>query len=452
MKICTPIILLKKLGGLSLCLYFSATCAYAQQALTLEQSLDLARQHNVNLRQASYNASKSTINLRSTQFAYLPTIGARADVSRVNGLTFDNVQGQVKRGNTTSSNPYISAQLVLFEGFSKFFELKRARKEAEANTYLLEQAQIDMEATVTGHFLQAILDRENARIARERISLLESQVNQIAKLEKAGVRTEGDVYQLKSQLATEKLNLITHENSYRQSLMLLSQAMNSGADTNYDLQTPTAMVDINESLPAFEEVLNKVVAGSPLLKASEATLAASKQNLNVVRSSLSPTLSLNGIIGSNFSSNIMQPDSENKIFTQIPYFEQLDQNQQKIVQLSLSIPVFNGFRNHFLSQNAKLDLRNAELDYIAAENTLRQTIQQAYQDVLAAQEKYNTVVANLEYSQKAFEAAKRKYELGLVDFFSYMESLNNKSRVEAELLQSKCEFYFKYRILTLYQG
>jgi outer membrane protein len=33
-----------------------------------------------------------------------------------------------------------------------------------------------------------------------------------------------------------------------------------------------------------------------------------------------------------------------------------------------------------------------------------------------------------------------------------MESLNNKNKVQAELLQSKCEFYFKQRILELYQG
>lgn len=130
----------------------------------------------------------------------------------------------------------------------------------------------------------------------------------------------------------------------------------------------------------------------------------------------------------------------------------LRQNQQNIVQMSLNIPVFNGLRNYFQSQMVRIDLRNAELDYVAAEKVLQQTVQQAYQDVLAAREKYNTVIANLTYTEKAYEMAKRLYEAGVMDFYAYLESLNNKNKAEAELIQSKCEFYFKQRILQLYQS
>ncbi|GAB3819718.1 hypothetical protein GCM10028895_18540 [Pontibacter rugosus] len=136
----------------------------------------------------------------------------------------------------------------------------------------------------------------------------------------------------------------------------------------------------------------------------------------------------------------------------MPYFDQLDFNQRKVIGLNLSIPVFNGLIRHFDAQTARLDLHNAELDFIASQNQLRQTVQQAYQDVLAAREKYNTVIANLDYTQRAFSSAKRRYELGNIDFFFYMESLNNMNKTQAELLQSKCEFYFKMRILELYMG
>ncbi len=442
--------LLKKLGGLIFCLSLAAA-ACAQQPLTLEKSLELARQNNVALRQARYNSTKADINVRRNKYGYLPSISANADVSRSNGLVFDNVTGQVQRGNTNASYPYLAGQVVLFDGFSKLFELKKSKQQAQASVYAAQQAEIDLETNITGYYLQALVDRENISISEQRIKLLEGQLSQMEKLEQAGVRAQDEVYQLKAQIATEKLNLITHQNNYRRANLLLVQEMNVEGNPNYTLEMPATPAEINMELPTEEEIMAKAMAYSPLVKSSAASLDAAKTDLKAAKSSFSPTLSLEGMVGSNYSSNIYK-DPENGNLTTMPYFEQLDLNQRKVVVLNLSIPIFNGLSRHFDAQTARLDLRNAELDYVASQNQLRQTLQQAYQDVLAAREKYNTVTANLEYTQRAFESAKRRYELGNIDFFAYMESLNNMNRAQAELLQSKCEFYLKKRILELYQG
>ncbi|MDX5437562.1 MAG: TolC family protein [Pontibacter sp.] len=150
MKNFTTRALLKKLGGLAVCLFVAAT-AHAQEPLTLEKSLELARQNNVALRQARYQSTKSDIAVRRNKFAYLPSISANADLSRTNGLVFDNVAGAVKRGNTTASYPYLAGEVVLFDGFSKLFELKKAQQQAQATEYAEQQAEIDLETNVTAY-------------------------------------------------------------------------------------------------------------------------------------------------------------------------------------------------------------------------------------------------------------------------------------------------------------
>ncbi|AKD03806.1 TolC family protein [Pontibacter korlensis] len=442
--------LLKKLGGLTLCLSLAAT-AHAQEPLTLEKSLELARQNNVALRQARYNSNKADISVRRNKYGYLPSISANTDISRTNGLVFDNVTGQVQRGNTSASYPYISGQVVLFDGFSKLFELKQSKQQAQATAFSEQQALIDLETNVTGYYLQALVDRENISISEQRVALLEGQLSQMEKLERAGVRALDEVYQIKAQIATEKMNLITHQNNYRKARLQLVQEMNVEGNPDYALQMPSTPQDISMELPTEAEVMANALAYSPLVKSSAAYLEAAKSELKVVKSNFSPTLTLEGMIGSNYSSNILKNPEQGDLST-MPYLDQLDLNQRKVVALNLSIPIFNGLSRHFDTQTARLDLRNAELDYVASQNQLRQTVQQAYQDVLAAREKYNTVTANLEYTQRAFESAKRRYELGNLDFFAYMESLNNMNKAQAELLQSKCEFYLKKRILELYQG
>ena len=442
--------LLKKLGGLAFCLTLTYA-AQAQETLTLEQSLTIARQNNVALRQAKYAQAKADIDVNRSKFSYLPAVSANADVNKINGQTFDNVTGQVKNGTTTTSFPYLAGQVVLFDGFTKLFELKRAKQLATASTYAAQQAEIELETNITNYYLQALLDHENISIVQERIKLLEGQLSKMEKLEKAGIRAQDEVYQIKAQLATEKLNLITFQNNYRRAMLQLAQEMNTNGDPIYTLQAPSTPMDLNMQLPTEQEVMAQTLGYSPSIKSSAASLDAAKSNLKVARSNFSPTLTLQGVLSSNYTSNVLR-DPANGDFTTIPYFDQLDLNQRKILGLSLSIPLFDGLSRHYDAQTARIDLRNAELDLLARQNQLRQTVQQVYQDVLAAQEKYNTVMANLEYTEKAFESAKKRYELGTIDFFAYMESLNNKNRAQTELLQSKCEFYFKKRILELYQG
>ncbi|GAB3819714.1 hypothetical protein GCM10028895_18530 [Pontibacter rugosus] len=282
--------LLQKLGGLTVCLILAGV-AQAQVPISLEKSLELARQNNVALRQAKYNSTRADIGVRRSKYSYLPSITASADVSRSNGLFFDNVAGEVKRGNTSTSQPYLVGQVVLFDGFTKLHELKQAKHNANAYTYAVQQAEIDFETNVTAYYLQALVDRENIHIAEDRIKLLQGQLEKIEIQERAGVRAQDEVYQIKAQLATEKLNLITHQNNFRRDKLQLVQEMNVEGNPDYELLTPDTPEDINMLLPAEAEIMQRALGHSPGVKSSAATLDAAKSNLKVIRSNFSPTLS-----------------------------------------------------------------------------------------------------------------------------------------------------------------
>ena len=48
--------------------------------------------------------------------------------------------------------------------------------------------------------------------------------------------------------------------------------------------------------------------------------------------------------------------------------------------------------------------------------------------------------------------AQKRFDAGVIDFYVYMETVNNKTRAESELLQAKYDFIVKTKILDLYQG
>ena len=95
--------------------------------------------------------------------------------------------------------------------------------------------------------------------------------------------------------------------------------------------------------------------------------------------------------------------------------------------------------------NAELFTRQTELDMI-------NTVQAVYLDLIAAQSTYNAAYENLEALEQSFSFVSKRYDTGNTDFYTYLESLNNKNRGEIELVNSRYSIVFRKKILDLYKG
>ena len=78
--------------------------------------------------------------------------------------------------------------------------------------------------------------------------------------------------------------------------------------------------------------------------------------------------------------------------------------------------------------------------------------QRDYLDLVAAQTSYQTAEENFEALNQTFEFIKKRFETGNTDFYSYLESLNNKNRAEGQLINAKYTIILRKRILDLYRG
>ena len=96
-------------------------------------------------------------------------------------------------------------------------------------------------------------------------------------------------------------------------------------------------------------------------------------------------------------------------------------------------------------ENAKLGVEQTELD-------VTNTVQRVYLDLISAQETYKAAQENLVALNQSFEFVKTRYENGAIDFYSYLESLNNKNRGEIELVNAKYSIVFRKKILDVYRG
>jgi outer membrane protein len=169
-------------------------------------------------------------------------------------------------------------------------------------------------------------------------------------------------------------------------------------------------------------------------------MSAGKQ-IEVAKAFMLPSLSL----GSSWSAN-----QSNALST--GYFDQLNNTQNKVISLNLSIPIFTRFSNRTRVLQANLQKVNAEIEASRARQTLRQNIEQAYVNMSNSAKKYEASVVQVAALEESFRASESKFSAGTIDFVSYSLQKTNLDKAKLALVQNKYDYVFKTKVLDFYQG
>jgi outer membrane protein len=450
------------LGLLSLAVLFLS--AQEPRVLTLEECLEFATQNNIALKRAKNNELIADVNKLQAILNFLPTLNAGINYDYYFGTFFDTNAARQVTETTNSSNPNLSSQLILFNGLANQHGLKQSIEEQRSATAGVRNAELGVRVNILNSFLNVVLGKENLKISKDRLNLLQNQHDREEKRVSVGVGSLDAVYNLRSQLSNEKLNFINLKNAVSSSLLTLIQAMQLDPKDNYDVETfEIDEIDLLLDVDKFDVLLAESRSSSPSLEQADANRKASKYALKGSSAQKLPTLSVFGRIGSGYSSNgatnpsrpFFNPEDSAAGFNFEPnatFFEQLDYNGFKYINFSLSIPIFNRYQASRDVQLSKIGVLNSDLAYKEAENTITNIVQQAYLDMLNAQTTYSSAEENLKAQNATFEFIKKRFETGNTDFYSYLESLNNKNRAEAQLVNAKYTIVLRKRILDLYRG
>ena len=213
-----------------------------------------------------------------------------------------------------------------------------------------------------------------------------------------------------------------------------------------------------------------------MLKVQSAELA-----LKANRGSYLPRLSLNGSISSNSSNlntrnsfvpdgtttiganpiGIAQPSGQN-VYSLTPngtlVQEKYDQSSQlsdnifRNVSFQLTIPILNGLATRANVQRSILNREIANISVKETQNTLRQSIETAYNDALAASRSYGAALKQVNAQQEAYRMNKQRFEVGALSIIEYQVSENDLFRAKSDLTRAKYNFIFKKKVLDFYQG
>lgn len=428
---------------------WNAGAQEATKKWTLEECINHAISHNIDLKQQEQQKALSEVDLNTSKNSWLPDLNASI------GQNFDFGRSPSKDGtivdrNSSNSSAYLALSMPVFDGFKIKNDIAARKLDLMAATETLKKAKEDLTVGVASYFLQVLYTKEIKKVTELQLDLTNRQVARTEELVNAGRVPLANLYDIKAQLAKDEASLVEATNNAELALLDLAQALELERETaTFDIEAPTIEDAIEKYISSIvppTNVYENALAVKPQIKAQEYQLESSKKTLKIAQSGYFPKLNLN-LSYSNGYYHYNGSDAVN-----VGFSDQIKQNERKIIGFSLSIPIFNRFQVRNNVRSARINILNRELALENSKKVLYKEIQQAYYNATASQEQYIASTKAVEAGKEAFAYAEEKYKTGKSSVYEFNEAKTKYAQSLAEQAQAKYNFIFRAKILDFYNG
>ncbi len=467
------------LRGIKLVLLLCCSSLAMAQKWSLRQCVEYAMDKSISVRQADVQARIDALTLEQSKLARLPSASMQNNGGYQFGRSIDPTSNQFTTAEILFANHSLNIGLDLFNWFSKKNTVIANTYRAEAARAGVEKARNDIALNVANAYLQILLSREQINISEVQVKQSKDQVDNIAKQVKEGALPELNLMEMESQLSNDSATLINAQANYGLSVLQLKALLNIEADVPFEVEEPSVESIPVETLSELEPaaVYALAVKNMPQQKINELNVKAAVKNVAVQKAAMYPSLTFFGGLDTRYSNaerlyasaftNTFVPIGRTptgEVVTTIDerlvptayskntYFRQINNNFGQSVGLSLNIPIFNGGLARTNWRKAKLNVESVELQKELDGQTLKQDIYQAHLNAVAALQKFQATQKAVATSQKAYEYARKRFDVGLLNSIDLITNQNNFFRARINLLSAQYDYVFKMKLLEFYKG
>lgn len=409
---------------------------------SLERCINYALENNVEIMQQQLVLEQNKNNILQSKLSILPNVNGSLNHSMNWGKSVNVQDLQIMTTLAQSTSASLSASMPIFGGLTNINSIKSAGIEFKISEQQIESLKNNITIQITRAYLQLLLAMEIEKVADESFKSTGAQVERTRNMVEAGSQAYSSLLEVESQLANERVQLVSAQNDVKSNYLNLMQILNMPYDTLFRV-VPYEPDDtyISRLLPGTVDDIFEEALDLPQIKAAEYSLEKSKVDYKIQKGAAYPSISLSAGYGTYYS------DSREGAF-----FSQFEDNRNPSLGFGMSIPIFNGWRSNTSIRNAKLNVRNAELELVKSHQNLYKEIQQAYNDAINAHAKLEASKKNMEMAAESFKNIENKFNLQMANGTDYTVARANLFKARSEYYQNKFQYIFQLKILDFYRG
>lgn len=415
----------------------------------LQAYIDYALQQNITIRKNRLNAESAEVDVKTARAALFPSLTASVSqriVNRPNSQTNTIIDGDnitSSQSKTSYNGSYgIDANWTLYNGSKRLNTLKQQRMNNRIAELGVAESENTIEESITQIYVQILYAAEAVKVNEATLDVSRAECERARALLAAGSIARSDLAQLEAQVSTDKYQLVTAQTTLQDYKLQLKQLLELDGEKEMTLYIPTlGDENVLSPLPSKTDVYRSALTLRPEIEAGRLNVKASELDIDIARSGYIPTISLSAGIGST--------NTNGNDFT---FGEQIKQNWNNSLGVTVSVPIFNNRQTKSAVQKAKIQKQNSELDLLDNQKNLYKTIEGLWLDANSAQQRYVAAIEKLRSTQTSYDLIQEQFNLGMKNTVELLTEKNNLLNAQQETLQAKYMAILNTQLLKFYQG
>jgi outer membrane protein len=399
---------------------------------TLEDCLRYAFSNNNERKSMELSHQSLETTYEQSKQQRLPNVSASV------GQNFSNNAN----GWSTSGNVGVGSSVTIFQGGNINNTIEQNRLNVERNGVQLELYDNQLAVQILQSFLSIIGNQEKLNYQQEVLNTSREQVKQGRARYKVGSILESDLLLLEAQYLSDSNNILDTRINISQELLDMKVLLSMDPTAVLDIISPdTENLDgMMATLPSEEEAVNQAVDYMPDLRMSDYDIRLAEKSVDLARGNYFPSISANANVGM----GVLSYDSQGNT--------QWYGKPTESVGVSMSIPIYSRGQTRANVKKSRIALEQAHLDYEQEVLVVRQTVAQAYRNVLTAYNAYKVSQAKENAYNKSFNAYNIQFQYGSITTVELLQQQNNYLNALNTYIQNKYSLVMKRKILDVYMG
>ena len=416
---------------------------------TLRNCIDYALEHNITIRRNRINVESTQEDVKTAKADFLPSLSGNISqriVNRPNSASGTIISGDnitTSESKTSYNGSYgIDASWTVYNGSKRVNTLKQQQLNSRIAELTVDESENSIEENITQLYVQILYSAEAVKVNESTLEVSRKEFERGQELFNAGSIASSDLAQLEAQVSNDNYQLVTSQTTLQNYKLQLKQLLELDGDFEMDLFLPP----LDDSsvlipLPTKDDVYQTALNLRPEIESSKLNIEASDMNIKISRAGYIPSLSLSAGIG-----------TTNANGNDFSFREQVKQNWNNSIGLTLSIPIFDKRQTKSAVNKAKLQRQTSELDLMDNQKTLYKTIESLWLSANSAQQQYVAATQKLKSTQASYALVSEQFNLGMKNTVELLTEKNNLLSAQQETLQAKYTAILNAGLLRFYQG
>ena len=421
--------------------------AQEPQVLTLEKSIEIAKQNNLTVQTAEQNLKTAEAQVRTARAGLLPRVTASGNytyfkdiqksvIQADGGFGFPMPGGEMSEmapPSTDNESELIELEFgahhnvqgtlnltqPIFAWGRYYYSYQAAKLNYQAVQRDVDAAYNQLRLDVSEVFYGVLIAQEFVRVAQQSVSLVEKQLGIAEASLKAGAATDFDVLRAKVQLANAKSQrvragnaIITAKNAYK---TVLNIPLAEDVSVKGALEIPE-----KHQMPVLDldALIEQALKNRPEVHRTQLSEHAAHKQVDIAKTRSLPDLGL-------FTNYQI---SQNERLTQM--------NRIWSVGLQINIPIFDGFATRAAVQQSESALKQVQLGGTQVKVGVEFEVRNAYLNLLGAQTLIDVQREAVAQAQESVRIANLQFQNGIITTVALTDTQLALAQAEVNRLQA----------------